>query len=337
MDILTGGILTTVAGGILNGTFILPMKAVKKWRWENMWLGFGLFGLLLLPLLTAAATVPHLLSVYSAVSGLTLLSAAGLGVCWGVGSLLFGLGISALGLSLGYAIIMGTTAIFGTLIPAIALDPYIFNTNRGWQLLASLALILAGLVFCALAGMKRDKLGSSHQMLTGTGFGKGLTISLLAGILSACFNIGFALTADISRTAEQLGASKSMSAFAVWVLIMGAGFLPSLVYCLYLARRNRSFSLYRFAHRNWLIVFLMGLLWVLSVALYGIGATNIGPQGASIGWPILMSSTILTANGVGIWSGEWRGIGTAVVTRYLYVGLALLLAAVILAGLGGVH
>jgi hypothetical protein len=50
-----------------------------------------------------------------------------------------------------------------------------------------------------------------------------------------------------------------------------------------------------------------------------------------------MSSTILTANGVGIWSGEWRDIGTAVVTRYLYVGLALLRAAVILAGLGGVH
>src|SRR5579863_4892616 len=100
----TFGIAAMLAGGALNGGFTFPMKRVKHWRWGNMWLVFGFFGLLFLPSAIALLAVPHLFSLYAAVPDRTLRWALSLGLSWGVGSLLFGLGISALGLSLGYAV-----------------------------------------------------------------------------------------------------------------------------------------------------------------------------------------------------------------------------------------
>jgi L-rhamnose-H+ transport protein len=339
MDLLTLGVAAIILGGVLNGGFTFPMKAVKRWQWENMWLGFGFFGLLLLPTLIAVLAIPQLGSVYASAAPGTLAAAAALGVCWGIGSLLFGLSVSALGMSLGYSIIMATTTICGTLAPAIFLHASMFGSIRGAVLLASLALILGALVLCAIAGRRREAMkdaGAAYRTLTRTGFGKGLLIALLAGVLSACFNIGFAVTTSISAAAERFGAPKTMSTFSVWALIMGAGFVPSLVYCVYLIWRNGSLSRFRTDGRNFLHVLVMGGLWILGVALYGAGATYLGDRGATVGWPILMSVTILTANAIGLISGEWKGVGTDV-RRCLYAGLALLLAAVVLAGVAGVQ
>ena len=339
MDLLTLGLAAIIAGGVLNGGFTFPMKAVKGWQWENMWLGFGFFGLLLLPTLIAIIAIPELGSVYSSAPPGVLAAAAGLGLCWGIGSLLFGLSVSALGLSLGYSIIMATTTIFGTLTPAIFLDASIFGSVRETVLLASIALILGALIFCAIAGRRREAMkdaGAAYQTLTRTGFGRGLLIAVLAGVLSACFNIGFAVTTSISAAAERFGAPKTMSTFSVWALIMGAGFIPSLVYCVYLIRRNKSLSRFKTDRKNVWYVLLMGVLWILGVALYGAGATFLGDRGATVGWPILMSVTILTANAIGLLSGEWKGVGDDIMRR-LYAGLALLLGAVVLAGIAGVQ
>ena len=338
MDTFFYGVVAVLASGVLQGGFTLPMKLVKVWQWENVWFLFGLFGLLILPTLTAFLTVPRLLEVYQSAPPSAIGLALGLGLGWGFGSLFFGLGISALGLSLGYAIILGTTAVFGTLIPALALSPEIFGTPRGSKLLASLALIVLGLSLCAIAGSKRDTAGSDaprFRILIRTHFKKGLLICLLSGVLSACFNIGFALTAEISKTAERLGASPTDATFAIWALILGAGFLPSAGYTFYLMKKNRSFKLFRTKHINWSYAFLMGVLWVVAVKLYGTGAVHIGESGATIGWPIVMGATIISANLFGILFAEWRGLDRTTMA-FLYSGLAILLAAVLLAGSAGV-
>jgi hypothetical protein len=33
MDLLTLGVAAIIAGGVLNGGFTFPMKAVKGWHW----------------------------------------------------------------------------------------------------------------------------------------------------------------------------------------------------------------------------------------------------------------------------------------------------------------
>jgi L-rhamnose-H+ transport protein len=341
MSDLSLGVFAILTSGILNGAFTFPMKLVKKWRWENIWLLFGLFGLVLFPLGFALALVPHLGGAYRDAPPGAVASAALLGLAWGVGSLLFGLAVSALGMSLGYSIIMGTTTVFGALVPAIVLHAGMLATARGGRLLGGLAAVVFGLILCAIAGRRREAAqnlsgGSGHQILTRTGFRRGLLMSVLSGVLSACFNIGFAFTAGISQAAERKGASGPDATFAIWAVIMGAGFIPSLLYCMLGFRRNASFGLFRLAPVNWLWAVVMGALWIFGVKLYGDGAVRIGALGATIGWPVLMSSTIITANAIGYASGEWNNTSTRI-RLYLFAGLAALVAAVILAGSAGLQ
>jgi len=340
METSVSAILAVIAGGVLNGTFAYPMKNVDKWRWENIWFLFGVFGLILFPWLTAWLSLPHLLGVYRLVPGSTITAVLALGLAWGIGSVLFGLGISSLGLSLGYCIIMGTTAIFGTVVPALYLEKDIFASVRGLILAASLVLIVAGLILCSIAGSKREQQSPAEnesgcaELLSNVNFKKGLGICLLSGILSACFNIGFAVTADISQAAARLGAAPSNASFPVWTMIMSAGFLPSLVYCVYLFRRNRSFPLFASGLHNWGRGLLMGVFWILAIKLYSTGAAGMGVKGAAIGWPILISSAIIGANVLGMIAGEWNKAGWKTMI-YLHSGLATLLLAVILAGRAG--
>lgn len=335
MELLSNGIFLVTLGGVLNGIFVYPMKLVRRWEWENIWFLFGLFGLVLFPLIAAWLSVARLWEIYRLIPLPTLAAIIGLGFCWGIGSVLFGFGVSTLGISLGYSVVMATTAILGTIIPAFWLEHG--SSDGAKRLVGSLVLILAGLNLYAIAGKKREQMASSDssvghfQMLAATPFKKGLLICLLSGLLSACFNIGFALTTSVSRIAERLGATPVQGSYAVWVVILGAGFVPNLFYCIYLFRRNNSFSLFRVRGRNWFYGAVMGILWLFAVELYSAGAYGIGPHGAAVGWPILISSSIIGANVLGLLTGEWRGVGWRVAT-YLSSGLASLILAVVLAG-----
>ena len=40
---------------------------------------------------------------------------------------------------------------------------------------------------------------------------------------------------------------------------------------------------------------------------YGMGGSNLGKSGASIGWATMQSLAIVAANIAGILAGEWRG------------------------------
>jgi L-rhamnose-H+ transport protein len=335
MDILLLGTLTISAAGLLNGTFVFPMKLVKDWNWENIWLLFAVFGLILLPGVVAFTTVDGLMQIYRTVPAATLAVALLLGLGWGMGSLLFGLGIAALGFSLGYMLVMGTTAIIGTIIPALLANPAAFASARGIRLLGSLLLILLGLFLCAIAGRRREQnqesRTESYRVLTQTRFHRGLAICLGSGVLSACFNIGFALTTDIQKAAQTAGATPGNASFSVWVLIMAAGAIPSLIYCVFLLLKKKSYRLFSAGGRNWIYGVLMALLWLLTLRLYGLGAHYVGDQGATIGWPVMTASAIIGANVLGILGGEWKGVSKDVRNR-LYGGLGILIVAVALAG-----
>src|SRR5277367_4922076 len=95
------GIGLVVLAGLLNGSFAAPMKRMPAWRWENSWLIFALTGLIIFPWIITLATVPHVGGVYSGASAATLWKVVLFGIAWGVGSTLFGIGISRVGMALG--------------------------------------------------------------------------------------------------------------------------------------------------------------------------------------------------------------------------------------------
>jgi len=180
------GVAGVLAGGLLNGSFVAPMKWMSKWRWENSWLVYSVAGLLVIPWLTAFATVPHLLSIFLQSSTSVLVKVLLFGLGWGIGSVLFGLGVNRLGLAVGYGIILGLIAPIGTFLPLLVLHPERLGTRQGHVLMAGTALVLAGIVFLALAGKCREKKCAILAPMVQTGFLAGFIICVFAGIFSPC-------------------------------------------------------------------------------------------------------------------------------------------------------
>ena len=103
MCIATGDLMTeqlvigfglVILAGLLNGSFAAPMKRMPAWRWENSWLIFAVTGLIIFPWIITLATVPQVGDVYSGAISATLWKVVLFGIAWGVGSTLFGIGIS---------------------------------------------------------------------------------------------------------------------------------------------------------------------------------------------------------------------------------------------------
>ena len=102
------GFALVIAASLFQGSFILPMTLVRKWRWEQTWLTFSLMGMLALNWLLGLLLVPDLIPTLASapMSRAALLGLFGAG--WGLGAVLFGLAMDRMGMSLGYPIIMGS-------------------------------------------------------------------------------------------------------------------------------------------------------------------------------------------------------------------------------------
>src|SRR5271165_1065164 len=71
------------------------------------------------------------------------------GILWGFGGLTFGLTMRYLGLSLGMAVALGYTAVFGTLMPPIFRGqfPTLLHTQSGIVILIGVSVCVLGIVF----------------------------------------------------------------------------------------------------------------------------------------------------------------------------------------------
>lgn len=330
------GIGLAMLGGFLQGGMLWPMKFMGRWPWENSWLGFSLAAYLLAPWVLAASTVPHLSRVLMQVKPATLEMTFLYGLAWGVGTVMFGLGIAILGLGLGYAIIMGLTVSVGTLVPLVALSPQEAVSRRGLVLYVGVAAIILGIILCSYAGKLREEgKRGSQDPISGASFKKGLALCIMAGLLIPGGNLALSFGSEIAREARALGASEMNAANALWTVAIFPLFVCSILYCLFLLRRNRTFARFRQPGTGhyWMLALLMGAVQMAGIALYGAGATSMGLLGTSIGFSILMSSMIISANILGVVSGEWKSAG-ARPSRFMATGLLVLTSAIFLIGYG---
>lgn len=327
------GTLLAVLGGIIHGSFALPMKGMQKhWAWENIWLVYSVVAMICLPPLLAFGTVPSLGVVYSGTPWAVLLLVAVFGAGWGMGSTLFGLGISMIGMALGFAIINGLTSCLGSLIPMLALHPSDLNTPKGHVLLTGLAVVLVGIIICARAGALRDR---DREAASPTGvkgaFAAGFLICIFSGILSPMLNIGFSFGEPIQEAATAHGAVLGMAANAIWVPALAGGFFINAGYAVYLLFKNKTWGLFTAQGTtawHWFGCGLMGLLWFGGMSIYGIGTAIMGPLGKVVAWPVFMCVVIVTANINGLLSGEWKGAKASSVAL-AWCGIALLVLAIV--------
>lgn len=324
------GLFTVLAAGVCQGSFMLPMKWTKYWKWENTWLIFASTAYLLCPWIIVLSTIPQIFQIYSETSLGSLLGVIVFGVGWGIGALTFGLGVAAVGMALGFAVILGLAACAGTLIPLVFLGPDHFSLTRSTVTGVSLALMLSGVARCSWAGKWKEQ---ASQVGTVSSYRKGITLCALSGLLSSCGNLGYVFGSDISRTAQLLGVPSYLAPNAIWALLTLPLFFCNASYSAFLLRRNKSFTYFgkTGTRSHFLLAALMGILWMGGFTLYGIGVSKLGQLGPSLGWSILMSCMVLVANIAGVATGEWAE-APASSKKQLGQGILLLLLAIV--GLG---
>src|SRR6266705_3362529 len=320
----TAGLVLLVIAGVMNASFTLPMKFTKKWAWENTWTVWTVFGLLIFPPLAAYLTTPNLGSVYSRAGVQSVILVAACGLAWGIAQVLFGLAVNAIGIALGFAIVLGLSAALGSLIPLIRLHPGKIFTPAGLTTIAGLMLVIVGVSVCAIAGRKRERaLGTvkEHKM----SFSAGLACAILSGVCAAAMNFGVAFGGVLSRAAEAEGTNAAWSINAVWLPLMVAGAIPSLFYCPYLMRKNKTSTNFSVPGTGsyWFLAALMAFLWFASTIMYGVASRKLGELGAVLGWPLFMSLIVITASVLGIATGEWKNTGTSPL-RIQMAGAAML-------------
>jgi L-rhamnose-H+ transport protein len=327
------GLLVIALGSLGQSSSYVPINKVKQWSWESFWLVQGVFAWLVFPLLGS-------LLAYPSAEGLMAIWSAGgaarsvmYGVLWGVGGLTFGLSMRYLGVALGQSVSLGTCSAFGTLLPALFGGTNLLS-GAGLTLLVGVCITLAGIAVIGYAGSLRAANMSEaqkRQAIKDFALTKGLCVALLAGVMSACFNLGLTAGADIQAQAIAMGAKPLLALNPVIALVTFGGFLTNAVYCLYQNLKNRTFTDYTSASKslwsnNLLFCALAGVLWYSQFFGLGIGQSFFAdaPVMLLFSWSILMSLNVIFSNLWGIVLKEWHGCSGRTV-GVLVAGLLILI------------
>ena len=326
---ITLGLLIIAIGAFCQSSCYVPINRIKQWSWESYWLIQGVFAWLVFPLIGALLAVPEghsLVELFTSASTLNVLMTIFFGVLWGIGGLTFGLSMRYLGVALGQSIALGTCAGLGTIMGPILLHLFFPEQNPLAQLttavLIGVAVTLIGIAIIGVAGAMKAKQLNGETTNTDFNFPKGITIALLAGFMSGCFNVGLTFGADIHF--EQ--SAPIFATLPATLLVTLGGFMTNLIYCLYQNHKNKTFSDYKSGWKNNLLwCCLAGLLWYSQFFGLALGKGFIPTDSALyvVAFCVLMALNVIFSNVWGIILKEWNGCNKKTII-VLIVGIATL-------------
>jgi L-rhamnose-H+ transport protein len=332
-DYITGFLLILTAA-TMNGAYAIPMKFMSRWKWENIWLVWTLLSLWALPLALGWAAVPHPIQVYSTTPWTSLAVMGVIGVLWGAGVLLLGMSFPLVGVAVGAAVALGCSAAVGTLLPILCADAPMRGSTGLMILLGAVAVVL-GVGVCGFAGRARERQQETGVMAPRQAI-RGFLFASVGGTLAATLNLAFVSGVTIVASVAAQRPSTPLASIAVWMPILLAGGIPGALYSLSLLMKNRSSSLYRQEGTSgyWLLVMVMGGLWLGSIVLYGSGVARMGVIGPVVGWPVFMSGAVIASAAWGTMFGEWNNSGTTAKAAMTSGVLCLVIAIIILSKVG---
>ena len=353
------GVIFHFIGGFASGSFYMPYKKVKGWSWESFWIVGGIFSWLIVPPLAAYLTIPGFADIIRQANPSTLGITYLFGVLWGIGGLTYGLGVRYLGVALGSSIILGLCMVFGAVIPSIyynffpkeGKDTFSMLIGSPWGLtvLAGLALSILGIVICGKAGVMKERQLSnaatdphSTTVKTEYKFALGMFVSIVSGVLSACFNFGLEAGKPMAGLANEIwkAAHPAQGNFlyqnnVTYVVVLWGGLTTNFIWCMILNARNKTFGDYSNKKTpllsNYIFCALAGTTWFLQFFFYGMGESKLGNGPSS--WILHMAFIILTANMWGLVLKEWKGVNKKTSTT-IVIGIITIILSVLLVGYG---
>ena len=330
MNTFISFVFITIAG-LINGSFALPTKYVKNWKFENIWLQYAIWAFVILPWVVAFFISPQVFQVYADTSYLLWIMLVG-GLLFGIGQICFALSFNFIGLGLGFVINIGLGTTLGCLLPLIIQHPEKILTPFGLTTLLGIILIVTGLIISNRAGVLR---GDTQQQESGKKslHAIGVLLAAIAGVFSAGQNLAFSLTFMMQKMALDLGATQFGASTIMWPGFLICSFIPYALYMLFLQRKNKTFNCYRAdgSFKYHLFSLIMAAFWYGSLMFYSQASMVIGALGPMVGWPLFMSLIILTSNFWGWKHGEWAK-ANARAKNTMKLGLVFLVLAVIVLG-----
>lgn len=329
MEIVIGLIIIAV-GAFCQSSCYVPINKIKSWSWESYWIVQGVFAWLIFPIIGASLAIPEgktmgdLFGIFlqnPSETAMTML----FGMLWGVGGLTFGLSMRYLGVALGQSIALGTCAGLGTILTPVFTGK---TDDLTTPVIVGVVVTLLGIAVIGFAGqMKTASLSKEEQKaaVKDFDFGKGITVALLAGFMSACFSIGLGY-GDSLKFAD---SDPMFATLPATMLVTFGGFVTNLVYCVQQNIVHKSFTDYAKGDlwvNNVVFCLLAGLLWYsqfFGLSL-GKGFLTDSPTLLAFSWCILMALNVTFSNVWGIILKEWKGCSRKTVL-VLLLGIAILI------------
>lgn len=340
MEILIG-LLIIAVGAFCQSSCYVPINKIKDWSWESYWLVQGVFAWLVLPLLGALLAVPaghSICELFASANSFNIGMTILFGVLWGVGGLTFGLSMRYLGVALGQSIALGTCAGLGTILGPVLLNIFFPEEDAlsrlTFAVILGVAVTLLGIAIIGVAGkMKSDGLSEEEKKkaVKDFNFPKGITIALLAGFMSGCFNVGLEFGKDVNFGDLTPDMFKTLPAT---LLVTLGGFVTNAVYCLWQNQKNHTWADYKKGNvwlNNLVFCLLAGALWYsqfFGLAL-GKGFLTTSPTLMTLSFCILMALNVVFSNVWGIILKEWVGCNRKTIAM-LIVGIVVLIFATFL-------
>ena len=328
-------IFYAVFAGIMNGSYALPTKYNRQWRFENIWFAYALFGFFLLPWIMIFLLDPKVWTIYRLTPTYTLFILLLGGASFGIGQVCFARALAMIGFGLGFVINIGLGTGLGFLLPLVILHPDQIMSAVGLATLIGIIFIIIGLVLSFRAGQQRDVETAlpAHGTASKAQYHTGVLLSIFAGLTSAGQNFTFALTGNMQQLALASGINSLASATIIWPVFLLCSFIPYAGYMLYLQVKNNSMRLYTESKslRYMFLAFIMGLMWYVPLVFYSEASLLIGKLGPVVVWPLFMVLIILASNFWGWRHKEWAHCRAAVKRKAFIAIIALVIAVVILA------
>jgi L-rhamnose-H+ transport protein len=329
-------------GAMLAANCYAPQKLVRRWSWEIFWMVQASWCWLLWPIIGAMLTIPDLPNVLADAireCPMALVWSFLFSMAYGIGGIAFNLSIRYIGFALTYAIAVGLSAVLGTLVPPLVRGQFgtiLSKTGSSW-ILSGVAIGALGIAVCGIAGRLKER----NLAAQGAGTGqfnllKGLGLSLIAGVLSAVYGFALDVAKPVAQIAESYGAGH-WKGNVIYLTANTGAFVTSMIYCIFLATRNRSFGEFvRLKEgserasllRNYIFSIMTGTLWYGQFFFYNLGHVRMG-QYEFTSWAIHMIMLVLFSNLTGVFFREWKGCKGRTI-MFIVLGLTVLVGAVLM-------
>ena len=305
---MTGAGLAVIAG-VSVGLFAAPIKFMAKYRYEHWAFVNALVSLIVLPWGLAFALCPGLADALQQISATAYLKANLWSLAWGIANVLCGLCFVRIGVSLTMGLLTGVGLPVGVLLPMVFKGSGQFATAPsllspvGLVLLALTLVLVFAVALMARAGFERERGG----LKTNGSFKDGLLMAIAAGFLQVGLSFAFVYSqGPLMEALKARGAGESGAIAAVWAATLPGGALVNVLFPLFLMLRGRNVRALLFP-KDFCLTLVMSLFFVACLLCMGNGMRMMGALGASLGFGLYQGFQTLSSQGVGVFSGEWRG------------------------------